>query len=153
MPQRPSGDLDASRTPSAADPFRARPAHPPASHALEGRVFDVAVVGGGNAGLCAALTAAQAGARVVVLESAPREFRGGNSRHTRNLRCMHDSPTELMAGAYREDEYVADLLQVTGGQTNEELARMTIRDSPGCVDWMRGYGVRFQPALSGTIRS
>ena len=52
--------------------------------------FDVAVVGG-NAGLCAALEAAQAGAAVVLVESAPRWMRGGNSRHTRNFRCMHDS--------------------------------------------------------------
>ncbi len=47
-------------------------------------IFDVLVAGGGNAALCAALSAAEHGARVAVLESAPREFRGGNSRHTRN---------------------------------------------------------------------
>ena len=55
---------------------------------------DVAVLGGGNAGLCAALAARQRGATVVVVEGAPKEFRGGNSRHTRNLRSMHDAPTE-----------------------------------------------------------
>ena len=49
--------------------------------------YDVAVIGGGNAGLAAALTARRLGARVVVLEGAPRALRGGNSRHTRNLRC------------------------------------------------------------------
>ena len=46
---------------------------------------DVLVVGGGNAALCAAMTAREAGANVLLLESAPKEFRGGNSRHTRNL--------------------------------------------------------------------
>ena len=51
--------------------------------------YDVLVIGGGNAGLCAALTARQAGASVLVLDSAPRHFRGGNSRHTRNFRCAH----------------------------------------------------------------
>ena len=86
--------------------------------------YDVAVVGGGNAGLCAALTASEAGARVLVLESAPRVFRGGNSRHTRNMRCMHDSPTDVLTGAYTKEEYYADLWGVTGGQTDEALARL-----------------------------
>ena len=53
---------------------------------------DVLVIGGGNAALCAALMAREAGAGVLLLEAAPREWRGGNSAHTRNLRCMHDAP-------------------------------------------------------------
>ncbi len=68
-------------------------------------IYDVAVLGGGNAGLCAALTAREAGARVIVVESAPRHFRGGNSRHTRNLRCMHTGPSHLLTDSYSEDEF------------------------------------------------
>ncbi len=113
--------------------------------------FDVVIAGAGNAALGAALTAAERGARVVVLESSPQEFRGGNSRHTRNFRCMHDAPTNVQTEAYKEDEYFTDLMRVTGGQTNEELARMTIRESPKCFDWMKSQGVRFQPSLSGTL--
>jgi tricarballylate dehydrogenase len=112
---------------------------------------DVVVIGGGNAAMCAALTASEAGARVLVLESAPREFRGGNSRHTRNMRCMHDVPTDVLTGAYPEEEYFADLLRVTGGQTDERLARMAIRESLPSTQWMRSYGVRFQPSLGGTL--
>jgi tricarballylate dehydrogenase len=112
---------------------------------------DVAVLGGGNAGMCAALTARLGGATVVVLESAPREFRGGNSRHTRNLRCMHDTPNSLMTGTYSEAEYLDDLLRVTERQTDESLARLTIRESANCVEWMRQMGVRFQPSLRGTL--
>jgi tricarballylate dehydrogenase len=112
---------------------------------------DVLVAGGGNAGLCAALRAQEAGARVLVLESAPRSHRGGNSRHTRNLRCMHAAPTEVMTEAYTEEEYLDDLLRVTGGTTNEALARLTIRGSAACTGWMQARGVRFQPALSGTL--
>jgi tricarballylate dehydrogenase len=114
-------------------------------------VFDVLVAGGGNAGLCAALSARERGASVLVLECAPLEFRGGNSRHTRNLRVMHDTPIDVLTGAYTEDEYFTDLVGVTGGETNEALARVAIRESATALRWMRSYGARFQPSLSGTL--
>jgi tricarballylate dehydrogenase len=115
------------------------------------RTFDVLILGGGNAALCAALSARRAGRSVLLLESAPKHFRGGNSRHTRNLRCMHDAPADVLTGAYGEHEYWEDLLKVTGGQTNEKLARMTIRHSATCRRWMIAHGARFQPALGGTL--
>ena len=114
-------------------------------------MIDVLVIGGGNAALCAALTAREAGASVLLLESAPRAWRGGNSVHTRNLRCMHDAPQDVLTDAYTEEEFWQDLLKVTGGQTNEPLARLVIRASATCRDWMRRHGVRFQPSLSGTL--
>jgi len=113
--------------------------------------IDVLVIGGGNAALCAALMAAEAGASVLLLEAAPRELRGGNSSHTRNLRCMHDAPQDVLVEAYPEEEYWQDLLKVTGGLTNEHLARLTIRASSTCRDWMRRHGVHFQPPLSGAL--
>ncbi len=115
------------------------------------KTYDVIVAGGGNAALCAAITARQAGASVLLVESAPKAFRGGNSRHTRNLRAMHDLPNEVLTDAYKEDEYWDDLLRVTGGQTDEGLARMTIRASSGVFGWMKDAGVRFQPSLTGTL--
>ena len=113
--------------------------------------FDVAVLGGGNAGLTAALSARETGARVVVVEWAPRHFRGGNSRHVRNLRCAHTAPTSYLTGAYTEEEFVADLMRVTGGQTNEVLARLVVRESATCPEWLGRRGVRFQPSLRGTL--
>jgi tricarballylate dehydrogenase len=113
--------------------------------------IDVLVVGGGNAALCAALMAREAGASVMLLEAAPREWRGGNSSHTRNLRCMHDGPQDVLVDAYPEEEFWQDLLKVTGGQTDEHLARLTIRASSTCRPWMIKHGVRFQPSLSGTL--
>ncbi len=115
------------------------------------RTYDVLVIGGGNAALCAAVTAREAGASVLLLESAPKPFRGGNSRHTRNFRGMHAAPTKVLTGSYLEDEYWDDLKRVTGGNTDEPLARMTIRVSAEMTPWMEACGVRFQPALSGTL--
>ena len=114
-------------------------------------IYDVVVAGGGNAALCAALSARQAGASVLLLESAPKHFRGGNSRHTRNLRCMHDGPADVLEGSYPESEYWQDLRQVTAGETNETLARLTIRGSATCREWMIAQGARFQPSLTGTL--
>ena len=113
--------------------------------------YDMAVIGGGNAALCAAMTAAEAGARVLILEAAPKPYRGGNSRHTRNFRCMHSGPLGPLVDSYSEDEYLADLLKVTDGKTDEALARMVIRTSEECLPWMEEHGVRFQPSLSGTL--
>src|ERR671924_2111442 len=93
------------------------------------RPFDVLVVGGGNAGLCAAITARRAGARVLVLESATKHFRGGNSRHTRDIRYMHRSATDYVTGCYGEEEFWEDLRQVTGSETNQRLARLVIQAS------------------------
>ena len=114
-------------------------------------MIDVLVIGGGNAALCAALTAREAGASVLLLEAAPREWRGGNSQHTRNLRCMHDAPEDVLTEAYPEEEFWQDLKKVTAGKTDEALARLVIRASSRVRPWMRRHGVHFQPSLSGTL--
>ena len=115
------------------------------------RVFDVLIVGGGNAALCAAITSREAGCSVLLLEHAPRAFRGGNSRHTRNLRAMHIGPTSVLTDSYMEEEYWEDLLRVTGGETNEALARLTIRSTPEALAFLEASGVLFQPSFSGTL--
>ena len=113
--------------------------------------YDLVVIGGGNAGLSAALTARQAGARVIVLESAPRPFRGGNSRHTRNFRCAHPAPTDVLTESYGEDEFLADLNRVTDHEADQALSQLLISRSAGCPQWMRQFGVRFQSSLRGTL--
>ena len=113
--------------------------------------YDVVVVGGGNAALCAAIAARRAGASVIVLEAASKFYRGGNTRHTRNMRCAHDAATATLSGPYTEDEFWDDLLRVTEGETNEQLARMMIRQSKDMLDWIVEQGVRFQPSLGGTL--
>jgi tricarballylate dehydrogenase len=112
---------------------------------------DVVVCGGGNAALCAAITARRAGASVLLLERAPVHLRGGNTRHTRDIRLAHAEPNEAATGAYPEAEFFDDLLRVTGGETNEALARLTIGESTNLAAWMSEQGIRWQRPLTGTL--
>lgn len=112
---------------------------------------EVLVIGGGNAALCAAISARAAGASVAILESAPRHMRGGNSRHTRNMRVMHASPQAPLVESYEATEYLDDLLKVTAGQTDPELASLVIEQSNAAFKFLIRHGVRFQSALSGTL--
>jgi tricarballylate dehydrogenase len=123
-----------------------------AAPAMSDTRHDVLVIGGGNAGLCAALTARERGASVLVVERAPREVRGGNSRHTRNLRCAHAAPTDILVETYPERELLADLERVNEGETDEALATLVAARSTECVPWMAAHGARFQAALRGTLQ-
>ena len=120
-------------------------------NALLSENWDVVVIGAGNAGLCSAITAAEAGCRVLVVECAPAHMRGGNTRHTRNLRAMHNEPTDVLTEAYTFEEYYDDLMKVTKGVTNAKLASLALEKSAELTAWLSGRGVRFQPALSGTL--
>ena len=115
------------------------------------QTVDVLVIGGGNAALCAAIEAAHGGAHVLLLEGSPEHFRGGNSRHTRDIRYMHDGATDYVTGPYSEEECWDDLLRVTHGETTECLARLTIRASADLADWTQRHGVRWQRPLKGTL--
>ncbi|PWC33713.1 FAD-dependent tricarballylate dehydrogenase TcuA [Azospirillum sp. TSO35-2] len=127
---------------------------------------DVLVVGGGLAALCAALSARRAGASVVLLEAAPKAERGGNARHSRNLRVMHDGPTRWVRGRYDADNFRSDLRRVTGGylgggslgggplgdgSVDEALAGLLIRESAGIVAWLADNGVHFQDPGDGVL--
>ena len=113
--------------------------------------YDVLVAGGGNAALCAAIAARRAGSSVLVVEAAAKFYRGGNTRHTRNIRCAHDAATETLSGPYPEEEFFKDLLQVTQGHTDEALACHMIAESKTILDWLPQQGVRYQPSLGGTL--
>ena len=116
------------------------------------RKFDVLVIGGGNAALCAAISARRAGASVLVLEGAPKFYRGGNTRHTRNMRCAHDAATDDPDRALHR-----------GGVLGRSAARhrrpdrrgagasYMIRESKDILNWIVEQGVRCQPSLGGTL--
>ncbi|HEY5701589.1 MAG TPA: FAD-dependent tricarballylate dehydrogenase TcuA [Gammaproteobacteria bacterium] len=122
---------------------------------------DVVVIGGGNAALCAALSARQQGADVVLLECAPEEERGGNSRYTAGaMRVVFDGVEDLKKvmeltldevantdfGSYSFDQYFDDMARVTRYRANPDLVEILIRESLDTMVWMREQGVRFQPS-------
>ena len=114
-------------------------------------IYDVIVVGGGNAALCGALQAREAGRSVLVLERAGEDMRGGNTRHTRNIRCSHAEADQFFSGPYSEEEHLKDLISVTGGPENMDLAKMAIRESSSLPAWMSKHGVHWQQPLAGTL--
>jgi tricarballylate dehydrogenase len=108
-----------------------------------GRV-DVLVVGGGNAALCAALAARDRGATVLLLEKTSPGWRGGNSKYTRNVRVA--SPE------YPQDELLHDMAQTSGEGMDHDLATFIAARSREVPAWMEAHGVRWQPALRGTLQ-
>jgi tricarballylate dehydrogenase len=110
----------------------------------------VLVIGGGNAALCAAMAARDAGAQVMLLESASLPWRGGNSKYTRNIRVLHQ-PDAYMPGTYEEAEFLDDLRLVSGDEFDADLALLTIRESRALPAWMEAHGARWQAALGGTL--
>jgi tricarballylate dehydrogenase len=112
---------------------------------------DVVVVGGGNAGLVAAISARERGASVLLLERAPRWLRGGNSRHTRDIRYAHPPGEPYTTGeAYPTEELLEDLLRVAGG-AKAPLAELVVNESQTVADWMSAHNVRWQEPLTGTL--
>jgi tricarballylate dehydrogenase len=123
--------------------------------------FEVIVVGGGNAGFCAAIAAANAGRRVCVLEAAPEAERGGNSRFTAGaMRVVYDGVDDLRRlmpdmtddevartdfGTYTADQFFDDMGRVTQYRTDPDLCDLLVNRSRDTLLWMREQGVRFQP--------
>ena len=115
------------------------------------QIPDVLVVGGGSAALCAAIAARRRGASVRMVERAPATLRGGNTRHARNFRLMHDRPEWYVPDTYSEDSLVRDLARVTHGATDEKLARVLIRGSATIAAWLGDNGVRLQDPANGAM--
>ena len=123
--------------------------------------YDVIIVGGGNAALCAALSACESGARTLVLECAPEPERGGNSRFSAGaMRVAYGGVADLVSlmpdltaedkaitdfGTYTADQFYDDLCRVTQYRTNPELAETLVSRSFDTMMWMRGKGIRFAP--------
>jgi tricarballylate dehydrogenase len=114
------------------------------------QAWDVVVIGGGNAAVVSAIAAEELGARVLLLERAPQHMRGGNSRHTRNIRVVHKAD-DYNSGEYGYDELWRDLCNVGDGPNDEQLASWTVRTSEQMPLWMSAHGAQWQQPLSGTL--
>ncbi|KIZ46492.1 MULTISPECIES: FAD-dependent tricarballylate dehydrogenase TcuA [Rhodopseudomonas] len=113
--------------------------------------IDVLVVGGGSAALCAAIAARRHGATVRLVEHAPLSLRGGNTRHARNFRLMHDTAHCYVPDSYGEDAFMNDLHRVTRGATDATLARVLIRGSATIAPWLQANGVALQDPGCGVM--
>ena len=106
--------------------------------------FDVAVVGGGVAGLCAAISAREAGAEVVVIEKAPRDQRGGNTRFAdAQMRFPHEAD-EFGTRDYTADEMFADLMRISRGRANQDLIRTLCDNARDTAEWLTGMGLEWE---------
>src|SRR5712692_8971224 len=123
--------------------------------------FDVIVVGGGNAAFCAALAAQEQGAKVVMLEAAPEDEAGGNSRFTAgSIRVVYNGVEDIKTlvpdltqaeidttdfGTYTADQFFDDMARVTQHRANPDLVELLVTRSFDTLCWMRDKGVRFIP--------
>lgn len=123
--------------------------------------WDVIVVGAGNAAFCAAQAATEGGAKVLMLERAPKEENGGNSRFTAGAirfayngvedlkRIMPDLTDEEIEmtdfGTYTESEFFDDMFRVTQYRSDPDLCEALVRRSFDTMNWLHGLGVRFVP--------
>lgn len=112
--------------------------------------FDVVVVGGGIAGLCAALTAREDGASVMLAEKAPQAERGGNTRFAdAQMRFPHEAD-EYGARTYTEEEMIDDMMRISRGRANRELIETLVRNARNTVDWLTELGIEWEPGYPHT---
>jgi len=112
--------------------------------------FDVVVVGGGIAGLGAALSAIDEGASVMLAEKSPKAERGGNTRFAdAQMRFPHEAD-EFGPRTYTEDEMIDDLMRISRGRANRDLIETLVRNAAATVDWLTDLGIEWEAGYPHT---
>src|SRR5436189_3440398 len=122
---------------------------------------DVIVVGAGNAAFCAALAAQEQGASVLMLEAAPEDEAGGNSRFTAgSIRVVYNGVDDIKTlvpdlteaeiattdfGTYTQEQFFDDMARVTQHRADPDLVELLVTRSFPTMCWMRDKGVRLIP--------
>jgi tricarballylate dehydrogenase len=112
--------------------------------------FDIIIIGGGNAGLCAAISSVEKGKKVLLLENTPIALRGGNTKYTRDIRYMHEND-KYTSGPYEFKEFYNDLSGVSGGLLDNNMVEHVLNNSPDIPEWMENRGVKFKKEIRGTL--
>ena len=114
--------------------------------------FDMVVVGGGNAALNAAISAKEnaPSRRILMIERAPRDFRGGNSKYTRSIRYVHDHDN-FSSGPYTKEEYIQDVMKINKGESNPDILNLIVDGSQKMPAWMMKHKIVLKHAVKGAF--
>lgn len=114
--------------------------------------FDVVIIGGGNAALNAAISAKEKAPSktVLMIERAPKVFRGGNSKYTRSIRYVHEYDN-FSSGPYTRDEYIQDVMKINKGESNSKILNMIVDRSKLMPEWMIRHKIVLKHAVKGAF--
>ena len=132
---------------------------------------DVIIVGTGNAGFAAAVSASENGAKVLMLEKASEDYMGGNSALTIHMRFAYNSFSDLLplvkddkqtynklynkklqelsevVTEYTESDYLKDIMNVTSGKSDKILSKELVTNSLPTIKWMNKLGHLWSPTF------
>lgn len=114
--------------------------------------YDLVVVGGGNAALNAAISAKETSSskRILLVERAPKEFRGGNSKYTRSIRYVHNYDN-FSSGPYSKEEYINDVMKINKGESDPDILNMVVEGSGEMPEWMKRHKIILKHAVKGAF--
>ncbi len=114
--------------------------------------YDMVVVGGGNAALNAAMSAKESAPsrKILMIERAPRDFRGGNSKYTRSIRYVHDHDN-FSSGPYTKEEYIQDVMKINKGESNPDILNLVVDGSQKMPAWMMKHKIVLKHAVKGAF--
>ncbi|MBC5838929.1 FAD-dependent tricarballylate dehydrogenase TcuA [Flavobacterium muglaense] len=133
-------------------------------NAILNKIYDVIIIGSGNAALCAGISALETNQNVLIIEKADEKEWGGNSRYTAGaMRFAYDSNEDLMNllknpteeriantdfGSYTKEKFKADLLHFNEGEPLAELQEFLVENSLDTIQWLASHNIKFDPIYS-----